>query len=131
VAPAPELGEEVLQESPTHSMSQPDRNDGASVAAAPQGVPEELSIPFLKSKIQSVINACRRHRIPEKVLLETYDDLHLETASSEKLEKINHVLHDIRANSWHYVFGKSKDKAHIDLTVTVHDWDRDRSRTRR
>jgi len=90
--------------------------------------PEVPSIPFLKDKIKSVINACRRKKIPERVLLETYNDLHLETASAEKLVKIDHVLNDIRANSWHYIFGKSKEKAHIDLTVTVHDWDRARNR---
>lgn len=90
----------------------------------PAGVrePEEApTLDFLRKKIQRVLRKSRRLR--SDVMKNIEDNLQLESASNQKLNKINEVLDDILARREDLI--NSNQSLIYELTVTMHDWERE------
>lgn len=86
-APAPELGEEVQQGGPTHSISQPDRNDGPSgsgTEASPSSAVEDKLVSFLSS--------FGKRAPQQKILDTTLEELKLQTTEGSDRSKILEII---------------------------------------
>jgi len=96
----------------------------------PAGVrePEEApTLEFLKNKIQRVLRKSRRLR--SNVLKDIEDDLQLESASNQKLHKINEILDDIFARREDLI--NSGQSLITELTLTGNEGEREQREQRR
>lgn len=124
-AEAPQLAEPTTQTQGERTVSGYGQGEGAPGQPTRVMGSEELSLSSLREKIEKVLrSAGTGNRKPRSYFMKRIEDtLRLETASPQKLQKIDQVLGELSTNRDPSV--NSGKKIADELTVRVYDWERE------